>query len=890
MPLDCGGDKLRLITSHLNTDFDSLASMIAVQKLYPDAVICVPGKMERNVQNFVNRFGHLWDIQKKPSKIPMDQVTQMIVVDARSRTRIGMFVGLVGRQDVDVHVYDHHPPTIDDIPASLVVYEAIGAATTIIFERLLSGSFPITPEEATLFALAIYDDTGALTYDITTDRDIAALARLRNMNADMSMILSRVENSMPVAERNVLDALTENAEESYIHGAKVVTAWAESEEYVEGINILVHKLRDYCESHVTIIAVRCGKKTCLIARSAPRILNVKNLMTAYGGSGHLQAGSANITDKDPQELLTEITEKLPSMISPLDRVEDIMVYPVLAISPDSSVAEAYRTMLRFGHKALPVVRDGETLGMMTRHDLDIAHLHGFDRSLVKDFMTEGIIGIPVQASVNEAHRLMATYDFERLPVLSEGRLVGILTRTDLVRALHQTYRAPGEKDFRKISTWMEQIDQLMEESFTPGAMELLRRVGKKATELDMKAYIVGGAVRDILLGEKSIDIDISIEGDAETFVQNWNEPGCRVTTHGNYKTGTITFPDGQKIDVATARREFYEYAAALPEVESDSLKQDLGRRDFSINAMAVSLSEGNWGVLLDFYGGRRDLKKGLLRVLHNLSFVEDPTRVIRGARLASRLDMTFEDNTLRLLKGALSGNLLSKLSDSRVRAELESISSEKKPLKAARRMEDLGVWEAIFTGFHFTRVATKRMRRMQKALSFIKAKNALVAGGCQKWLLFTAILISDSAPSVQSLVMDKLHFSQNERSGVLKCLSSLSPIEQFVNSIASKKSPKNSEVYLFLKNYALTPLMFCWAATKRKETRRWITLHILNFDTMKGSLTGRDLQKMGYEQGSLLGDMLSDIRLARMNGEIKSREDEMAYIKESLMREHVARG
>jgi tRNA nucleotidyltransferase (CCA-adding enzyme) len=152
------------------------------------------------------------------------------------------------------------------------------------------------------------------------------------------------------------------------------------------------------------------------------------------------------------------------------------------------------------------------------------------------------------------------------------------------------------------------------------------------------------------------------------------------------------------------------------------------------------------------------------------------------------------------------------------------------------------------------------------------------------------VLVSDSAPSVQSLVMDKLHFSQNERASVLKCLSSLAPIEQFLNSAGSKKPPKNSEVYLFLKNYAVTPLIFCWAATKRKETRRWITLHILNFETMKSSLTGRDLQKMGYEQGSLLGDMLNDIRLARMDGEINSREDEMAYIKESLMREHIARG
>jgi tRNA nucleotidyltransferase (CCA-adding enzyme) len=138
--------------------------------------------------------------------------------------------------------------------------------------------------------------------------------------------------------------------------------------------------------------------------------------------------------------------------------------------------------------------------------------------------------------------------------------------------------------------------------------------------------------------------------------------------------------------------------------------------------------------------------------------------------------------------------------------------------------------------------------------------------------------------------MDKLHFSQNERDVTLKCLSSLAQLEQFFGSARSKKSPKNSEVYLFLKSYAITPLMFCWAATKHKETRRWITFHILNFEPMKSSLTGRDLQKMGYEQGALLGAMLSDIRLARMDEKIKSREDEVAYVKEIFMREHAARG
>ncbi|MDR1874076.1 MAG: CBS domain-containing protein [Synergistaceae bacterium] len=869
---------MQLITSHLNTDFDSLASMVAVRKLYPEAVICPPGSMNRRVRDFVNRHGHGWNIMK-PSKIPLEQVTLMVVVDTRSRLRIGPFAALAGRQEVEVHVYDHHPPTIDDIPANVAHCESIGATTTMIVERLSRERKRVSREEASLFALGIYDDTGALTYEATTDRDIAALGRLRQMGADLSMILSRVEVAMPAGERQLLDALTENARERYINGAKVVSAWGESEEYIEGLSIFVHKLRDYYDSHVTLAAVRCGKKTVLIVRSAPNVLNVQEFLSFYGGSGHLQAGSATLADRDPRELLTELEEKLPDVIPSFVIVKSIMTSPVMAVAPDALVVEAYRTMLRFGHKALPVVRDGEVVGMMTRRDLDKAYLHGFERALIRDFMTEGVIAISAEASLNEAHRQMATYSFEQLPVLEQGRLIGILTRADLLRALYQTYR-PGEKETGGGFLWMEGVADLLEHSFPLRVLDLLRRIGEKAESLGMRAYIVGGAVRDILKGKKNVDLDVSVEGDAETLVRAWNEPGCRTVVHGRYKTGTIAFSDGLKVDIATARREFYEYAAAMPEVSSDSLKQDLARRDFSINAMAVSLSANDWGTLTDFYDGRRDLKEGLLRILHNLSFVEDPTRIIRGIRLEQRMGLKFEDNTLRLLCSAIKGGLLEKLSGPRVHMEMEIDFREKLPQKIAIRMRELGVWESFFPGLRFGATAEKRMRRLQRLLWAARKWNVDFRG--QDWLTYMAVLLSESTLNVQSAAMDRLSFTPSERKILTDCLAALSPIELF---FASKKLvPRNSEVYLFLKHYGLVPLLYCMAAVRRRQTRRWIMRHMVSFSTLKGELTGRDMLTMGYRAGPWIGELLEQIRLERMDGRITGRDDEVLYLRENMLR------
>ena len=328
-----------LITSHLNTDFDSLASMIAIQKLYPDAVICPPGAIGRKVKDFLNHYGHQWNLLK-PKKVPQDQVTLMVVVDTRARSRIGPFAALAGRQDVTVHVYDHHPPTMDDIPAEKMCYAPIGATVTMIVEQLVKERKSISPEEATLFALGIYDDTGALTYESTTERDILVVGRLREMGADLSRTLSRAEVSMSAADLHLLDTLAENARESYINGAKVLLTWARTEEYVEGLSLFVHRLRDYYDSHITVCVVcNGGKKDNVIVRSSPDVLNVKDFLTPYGGSGHLQAGSATVLDRDPQELLAEIESKLPAHIPQLVDVGSVMTSPVLAVSPDAPAGD-----------------------------------------------------------------------------------------------------------------------------------------------------------------------------------------------------------------------------------------------------------------------------------------------------------------------------------------------------------------------------------------------------------------------------------------------------------------------------------------------------------------------------------------------------------------------
>lgn len=873
---------MQLITSHLNTDFDSLASMIAIQKLYPDAVICPPGSMSRKVRDFMAKQGRPFASRlMKPKKIPLDEVTLMVAVDTRSRARIGPFAALAGRQDVEVHVYDHHPSTPDDIPASKLVYEPIGAATTMILEQLLIERKEITPEEATLFAIGIYDDTGAFTYETTTERDIAAVSYLRELGADLSGVLAQVETDMSADDKRLLDALAENAKEIYINGAKVFLTWAETENYVQGLSVFVNRLKEYCDSHVTIAVVNNGgKKVNIIARSVEGILNVKEFLAPYGGSGHYQAGSATLIDRDAKELLAEIESRLAGVITPLMKVSDIMTSPVIAVGIEAKVDEGYRTMLRFGVKSLPVISDnGEVLGMMTRKDLDKAHLHGLDRANISDFMTQGIISLASEASIDEAHRMMATYGFEKMPVLdSNGKLVGTLSRANLLKALYHSGQFADENSKRDSTgfLWVENVAHLMEESFSLKTLSLLRRVGAKANELGMKAYLVGGTVRDILMGVQNTDIDISVEGDAEKLVMSWNEPGCKSTLHGRYKTGTITFPDGEKVDVATARREFYEYAAATPTVQNSSLRQDLGRRDFTVNAMSISLSEDDWGTLTDNFGGRADLKDKLLKVLHNLSFVEDPSRVLRGIRLEQRLNMKFEDNTMRLLKSAVRGGLLELLSTTRVRAEIEHDMKETCCRKIVMRMTELGVWEALFPGMKVTEDAAKRLRIMERFMFQMKRHGIDFKG--MEFIVKIAVVLTESKPDVRFSAMDRMNLNPNERENLTKCFTQWPNVEKFCST---RKNTRNSEAYLFFKDYGPVPLLYWITCMKSPASRRLIIEHMELWMSYKGELTGKDLGAMGLK-GKEIGEALAGIKLAIIDGLISNRADEEKFVREEI--------
>lgn len=652
---------MRLIVTHEQPDFDALASLALAKLLFPGSQATVQGGIGPAQQAFLRLYRDVLDLLDA-DEIDHGTVSEMVVVDTADPTRIRPFDALVGT--VPITLYDHHPLPDEPIPASHGITERVGATATLLTRELASSSTPIPAAIASLGLLGIHEDTGNLSYDMTTPDDYTAAAYLLAHGANLQLVRRFAHDTLgdeQVAFRAVLHA---NARTVDVAGRQVVLSVFSYPAYVSGVSGLVSDLLDIHGTDAALVAVSMDAKTLVFARSNERFDCAEALAEAIDGAGHPGAAFGK-TDLDPEQAAHAVLESLARHASPVVVAGDIMTTPVKTVRDHATVAETQADLLLHGHNGMPVLDEhGQVVGIISRRDIDRALRHGLGRSRVSGFMSRGVVTAPPETSIQELEELVLKHNIGRIPIVVAGDLAGIVTRADLIAARHQTSREPGE------------VEELLTR-LPPRAREALAEMIALAGTA--RLYLVGGTVRDLIIGAGNKDIDTVVEGGtAERLATVLQQRlGGTLSCHVDFGTCTLVLDDGLTIDVATAREEVYAHPGALPEVTPSSLKQDLARRDFSINAMALRLHPQPQ-LLIDPFGGKDDLSRKLLRVLHPLSFVEDPTRLLRGARLAGRLAFEFEAETVRKAVAALDENVAGRVSRSRLRAELELTLAEQR--------------------------------------------------------------------------------------------------------------------------------------------------------------------------------------------------------------------
>jgi len=871
---------MEIITTHTNTDLDALASMVAAQKLYPGAVMVFPGKLSRNVEEFMALHKDTLNV-RAVRDIDPDLVKTVILVDTKSPGRVGKLAELLERPGIEVHIYDHHPPSEGDVAGKVEVVEMVGATTTLMVERIIKENIPLTPMEATILSLGIYEDTGSLVFTSTTARDAWAVACLLEKGANLAVVADFLGRPLTEEQRQLLKALLVSAERYQINGIKLLIAKGTVDEFVSGLALLTHKLADFAHLDAVFSVVEMEDRVHVVARSRVPEVNVREILGALGGGGHPAAASATVKKARVDEVTERLLESIRASVRAPVTAADIMSSPVKTVTPETVIEEAGMVMLRYGHTGLPVVQGDMVIGVISRRDVEKATHHGLGHAPVKGFMTNNLITVAPEMPASIVRELMIEHDVGRLPVIKDGKLVGIVSRTDVLRTLHgeveKKHRIVYINNNYDIS--FKNIEELMYRGLATEYVDILEKAGELAAGRGFKVYAAGGVVRDLLLGMECTDVDLVVEGDGiELAGALAEEYGCRLRQHKRFGTATVLFSAGRQVDVATARVEFYQYPAAMPQVETSSLHQDLYRRDFTINAMAVSLNKDSFGDIVDFFGGREDLYRGQIRVLHNLSFIEDPTRILRAIRFEKRYQMNIEPQTMKLIKDAVRNKMLARLSSERVWEELKRIMLEPQPAPALARLMELQLWDSFFPGVdHFN--VRPVLAELPRAIKTLRSWDLAEPG--EPWMVyFIAILHRTDWYSAQDICA-KYHLSRRQTDKVNTALSGWrillddlrDPEEITTSELARQVMAMPREGY---------PLILGYLSDKTSRRRFRQVLTAICYD--RPWIDGKDLRELGYKPGPAFKRALDAVWQARLDGRVRTREEELAYVRDCLAR------
>ncbi len=814
---------MQVITTHIGTDFDALASMVAAQKIYPEAKICFPGSVSREVKQFMLLYGVLVR-NTKIEEIDLNKVTRLILVDTRWINRIGIFSELVNKRKVEIHLYDHHPSYPGDIEGDWGICKKVGATVSILISLIRERGDFITPPEASLFMLGIYEDTGSLSFSSTTPFDFKIASFLLSRGANLEFISGFLNRKLTDKQISLFDDFLKKAKTWIINGVEVVVIVTEIDKFIGGLSLPLRKFIDLKNLEVVFALIKAKEKIYLIARSRTPSINVSEIVSFFGGGGHSFAASAIIKgNKSLIDVEKQLHEVLNKNIKPLFTVEEAMSSPIKAVSPEVSLEETKKIMRT-------------------------------NKVVLNSFI-----------SLKRAQEIMLEKHSKKAVIFKEDKPVGVISGDNLLSAFHQQKKNP------------ENLEQLLEKAIPRKVQKLLRQAGKIAEELGYKAFIVGGIVRDILLGIENLDIDLVIEGDGILFsTQFAKKVGGEIKKYKEFGTAAITFPDGFKLDIATSREEFYSEPASLPQVRPALLQRDLFRRDFTVNSLAIDISPSNFGFLTDFFEGEKDLREKKVRVLHSRSFIEDPTRIFRAIRFEQRYGFTIEKKTQKLIEEALGGKIFQKLSKERIREELIQILKEDRPEKSIRRMQEFGILKAIYPELKLTSQEEKILDNLIDVFAWFEI---IFERKVKKWLIRLLVISENLNEEKTRDFCEKYKFTREEKESIINTrIEAKRIIKEF-------KTPQDllpSFIYEILSPLSQETLLFTTAKAEEKIVKKRIFFYFTRLKKLKIEVNGNDLKKMGYKPSPLFKKIFEEVKKAKLNGQVKTKEEEINYVRKKF--------
>ena len=856
-------------------DLDALGAVVGVKKLYPEAEVVLPETKGEEVIKLLKENPEVLEFTEENDF--EGEFERLIVVDTDSVERIPERLKEKVKEGVKVEVYDHHSGSFE-LPEAELHYKSAGATTSIVALLLKGKGIVPSPYEAGAMLAGIYADTGSFRYPSTSPIDFLAAAYLLSVGAEVEFVKKYLPKELSEREIDLLKTLKDNLRITEVHGNQIGITYGRFDSYVGDVAPLISKLMEIYSLPAVFGVAEVQSTTFLIGRSRSSKIDASKVAERFGGGGHREAASAAIKGKTVFEVLEELRQVLREVVVPLKRARDVMTSPPITVSESATVEEARRVLMKNSINAAAVVNErGEIEGIVNRALLDRAVYMGLEKSPVKEVMEREFLTVSPQEPISRVEEIIVKHQQSFVPVVEGKRVVGVITRTDILMNLYREEIKETEEYYKKRSAkepHRRSVKGKLKGALPQETYQLIEKIGEIADRLGVNAYIVGGFVRDLIIGRKNFDVDIVVEGDATEFAKVvGRELSAKVHTFDRFKTATLAFKDGTRIDLASARTEVYRSPGALPEVESAPLKKDLFRRDFTINTLAVKINRKEFGRLIDFFGGLKDIRDRKIRVLHALSFVEDPTRILRALRFATRYRFQLGKHTEKLLKMAVERKLFKTVEGQRIYHELKQILNEENPLRVFLKMEKYGVLKELFPGITWDRRKKDLFERVRK-LSIWHRLNFPDRETLYHLVYLGALFYREPYERVDE-ILKSLSLPQREEELLRRVLKELYPTLKEL-----KRAERPSEVYRLLERKPEELLLLLGAVSE--EVKEKVVKFMKESRFIKPLVGGEELKELGLKPGPIYKEILNRVKYAILDGEISAEEhqEQRSYLQE----------
>jgi tRNA nucleotidyltransferase (CCA-adding enzyme) len=862
---------MKVIATHLNADFDGFAAMIGLLKLHPDAVLCFPGSKESALRHFFQESG--LQVPVVASK-ELQDVQHLILVDSARQERFGSIAELLKQQRRPlVEVYDHHPEDQCTIDADHLHRQEYGSTTTIVVLEMMEAAkkgkvIGLTSLEASVMLAGIYEDTANFLSTSTVPEDFRAASYLIEQGAEINVVNRLMTHRMKPEEASFFNALVANCESVKMEGHSLTISPFNWPVFVPEAAYMVHRLLDLEPIDTFFALILMDNRLYIIARSNVPDVDVGSLLAFLGGGGHRMAASAVLKDVTLIEGKEKLLGVLHQNLARREKAADIMKRSLISIPADRNIGAAMELMNTYRINALIVTEGNRVVGTISRQTTDGAAHHGLKERPVRDFMQTELPLMDPDTSADQILKLMVERRTRFVLVGKDPEHVdGIITRMDLMRYHYEVN--PQTLRLHK-SRKSENLQAMLKKRLPESIFELLKQAGIVSERLGYKVYLVGGMVRDLLLHRENIDLDLVVEGDGIQFASEFAKIYTgEIAAHRRFGTARITFRDGFKMDIATARTESYHAPAALPQVHGGILRQDLYRRDFTINTLAIDLSPAKFGALVDYFGGWDDLHQGVIRVLHSLSFIDDPTRTLRAIRFATRFNFQISDDTQRLIRSAVDSRVLDKLSGKRFWTELRYLLQEQHPIPALHMLHQYKLLSFIHPGLILDSFLLDLLYQVETVLGWYRL-NFLADRPANQWLLYLMAMLEKLDRAERFEIAQRFQLTAAIQNMLKSYKGDLRDIHARLLTRQSSGS-----LYFALREYPLEILLYSMARISEPQIREQITVYLRDLRHVELEINGEDVLQLGIPRGPAIREILDQVLRARLDGTADDRNQQL---------------